>query len=116
MKRFVLLIFLFLMCFLFMISGGTFDKIVPMAGQTIAQAAASPNLTDNEIINLFCNDAKSNFADDYVIFNQSPGMIDNQTTIKNIKDKTIVSKADGTIASETGTVLKGPHAGSLMTL
>ena len=113
MKRFILLIsFLFLMCFLFMIPGATFAEIVPMAGQTIEQATASPSLTDNEIINLFCNDAKSNFADDYVIFTQSPGMVDNQIIIKNIKERLAV-KADGTIAPETGTVLKGPHVGSL---
>ena len=113
MKKFVLLIFLFLMCFLFMIPGATFAGIVPGAGQTIEQATASSNLTNSGIImNYFYYNAKSDMVDSYLILRQNPGMTDNQTTLKNIKERLAV-KADGTIAPETGTVLKGPHAGSL---
>ena len=111
MKRFILLIFLFLMCFLFMIPGATFAGIVPEAGQTIEQAAASPNLTNSGIINYFCNDAKSNMMGNSVISTKFPRMIDNQTTIKNIKVKPSCLRPDGIIAPETGTVLKGPQKG-----
>ena len=110
MKRFILLIFLFLMCFLFMIPGTTFAGIVPGAGQTIELAAACSNLTNSGIvINYFCYNAKSDITGSYLILRQNPGMIDNQPTLKNKKDNTII-KTDGRIAPEIGTVLKCPFS------
>ncbi len=109
MKRFILLIFLFLMCFLFMIPGATFAGIVPEAGQTIEQAAASPNLTNSSIINYFYYNAKSNMMGNSVISTKFPRMTDKQTTLKNIKGTTTI-KADGRIASEIRTVLKCPFS------
>ena len=110
MKKFVLLIFLFLMCFLFMIPGASFAGIVPGVGQTIEQTAASSNLTNSGIImNYFCNDAKSDITGSYLISRHNPGMTDNQATLKNIKESRIVL-ADNTPTLENGTVLKCPFS------
>lgn len=111
MKRFVLLIFLFLMCFLFMIPGATFAAIeTECIGQTIEQAEVSPNLTNSGMVNYLCYDAKSNMMGNSVISTKFPRMTDNQTTIKKIEEEEKTITVGSRIAPENGTVLKCPFS------
>ena len=106
MKRFISFIFLILLCFIFLGFGVSFAGIVSGIGQKIEQAAASPSLT--EIETECFNAAMLTVPDNrYLTLKKPSGMLDRQTTIKNKKGNTSI-KADGTIAPEIGTVLKGP--------
>ena len=110
MKKFVLLIFLFLMCFLFMIPGATFAGIVPEAGQTIEQVGGSAQTwIDDKAVEYSISATMLGVLDGCLILKQDSGTFDNQTTIKNTEEKNIVSKAGSRIAPENGTVLKGPR-------
>ena len=109
MKKFVWFIFLLLMVFSFCgLAGTVFAGIVPGSGQVIEQAVASPSLTNNDIMEYSTSATMLNVLDDeYLTLRQSSGTFDQQKIIKNTKGNTTI-KADGTIASEIGTVLKGP--------
>ena len=107
MKRFISFIFLILLCFIFLGAGVSFAGIVPVVGQKIEQAGASPSLTDNEIVKNSASATMLTVLDNrYLTLSQPSGMLDRQTTIKNSKGNTM--KADSTITPEIGTVLKCP--------
>ena len=108
MKRFISFILLILLCFFFLGFGISFAAIDLGVGQKIEQAAASPSLTDNYNFEYFTSGTMSDITDTKFILKQNPERFDNQTTIKNIKENCTSIKADGTIASEIGTVLKCP--------
>ena len=108
MKRFISFILLILLCFIFF-GGVSFADIVSGIGQTIEQAAANPTLTDNDTMEYSHSALDSIFAEDKnLVLRQNSTMFDRQNIINTIKANHTAIKADGTIASEIGTVLKCP--------
>lgn len=111
MKRFISFIFLILLCFIFLGFGVSFAAIESGIGQKIEQAGASLNLTEIET-ECFNATILTVLDNRYLTLRQSSGTFDKLTTIKNIRPKPYSTiKADGTIAPEIGTVLKGPIMG-----